>query len=166
MKGIVGFLLCIPFVALLVITSLWSIDYRKNIGGHLQRAANANTISIAHSELKTALSYMEKYDMTGGYTSVVYNTPDEDVGYWYNNLKTAEQELAKLEGKEISPLEQSNVLMKLRETLIEHKQKGESITEPPGISRFPHNGMVGFAGFISFLFLIVGCGLIHAQFNE
>lgn len=79
--------------------------------------------------------------MTSGYTSGVYTTPDEDVGFWYRNLKESYAELDALsnlaEKQELSSLEQSNTLLKLRDTLCDHSEGKERLTCPSGISRFP-----------------------------
>lgn len=123
------------------------VSFNNGCGGHLKRAADANTIDMAKEELKTALDYMEEHDMTHGYTSVFYNTPDEDVKFWYNNVKSSYNELLSLDST-VTHLEKSNMLIKLRETLLDHGDKGESITCPDGISRFPNNGAWAFGWLI------------------
>ncbi len=35
--------------------------------------------------------------MTSGYTSILWQTPDEDIGFWYTNLKASQQELQNLQ---------------------------------------------------------------------
>ena len=42
-----------------------------------------------------------------------------------------------------SQLEKSNVLMKLRETLIDNGENGDNLTVPDGLSRYPNNLMWG-----------------------
>lgn len=58
------------------------IDFRQNCSGRLERAANANTVELAVKELDAAIQYAEAKGYTSGYTSVLYNTPDEDVEYY------------------------------------------------------------------------------------
>lgn len=114
------------------------ISFDRNCGGYLKRAADANTIELAEKNLNVAVEYLERNEMTSGYTSVVYRTPDEDVGFWYQNLKASLKELREVK-PDATQLEKSNILMKLRETLLDSGEKGVHITAPDGISRFPNN---------------------------
>lgn len=111
----------------------------QNCTGHLKRAADANTIELAKTELAQAISYLEQEGDTVGYTSVIYKTPDEDVAFWYHNLKASYAELCSIP-EDASILESSNTLMKLRETLVDSNDHGKTeVTVPPGFSRFPNN---------------------------
>lgn len=114
-----------------------AINFEINCTGHLKRAADANTIEIAQQELETSLKYLEDRKLTTGSTYMLYNTPACDIEFWYNNLKASLGEL-QLCSKEASQLEKSNVLMKLRETLLDAGEKGTSITHPPYISIYPN----------------------------
>ena len=122
-----------------------SIYFNIHCGGYLHRAAYANTVELAAPALKTAIQYIESNGLTSGYTSVIYRTPDEDVGFWYSNLIQAEGELVKLD-KNSTTLEKSNALMKLRESLVNHD--GFLIC-PEGISIYPNNTGYFWAGWIS-----------------
>ena len=138
----------------IITISIWStcgikaIRFKQNCGGHLKRAADANTVDIAKSELKIALDYMEANNLTSGYTSVIYETPDEDVAFWYNNIKQSYNELNSLPDSS-SSLEKSNMLIKLRETLLDHGDKSDTVTMPDGISRYPDNVLYFFLGIVS-----------------
>jgi len=114
------------------------IKFEQNCEGHLKRAADANSIELAERELQTALEYMWWKGYSKGYTSVIYRTPDEDVEFWYNNINSAYEELKSLP-EDVTPLERTNVLMKLRETLTDEGETGVHITYPKGICNFPHN---------------------------
>ena len=93
------------------------IMFKMHVGDYLQRTQTANTVELAKENLDTALNnFITRYPTTG-YTSILYNTPDEDVGYWYRNLKAAQNELDEIDVNKITKLEQSNILMKLRESL-------------------------------------------------
>ena len=131
-------LFAIILIVIVAFQIVLGIQFNQNCEGYLKRAADANTISMAEKELEIALEYIEKNKLTKGYTSVLYNTPDEDVGFWYNNLKESMKELQQIT-PEATQLEQSNVLMKLRETLLDSTDSGTSVTCPSGISLFPHN---------------------------
>ena len=114
------------------------IVFDRGIGGHLKRAADANSIELAQDELQLAVSEMEERHMTDGYTSLVYNTPDEDVGFWFKNTKTALDSIKALP-KTASETDKETKLLKLRQTLVDHTQSGESVTCPDGISVYPNN---------------------------
>jgi len=165
MKAIIGTLLIIPLLLWGGLRIYKAIVYDIECGGHLKRAADANTVEIAHKELATVLVYLELNRMVEGYTSVLWKTPDEDVAFWYNNLKSAQTELEKVDD-ETTQLERTNVLMKLRETILDQGAEGQSVTEPSGISVFPNNGVWMLFGGISTLLMCVGIGLIlwHIEF--
>lgn len=164
------FLLALFFGMWFVIIStteiVMGIHFDQRCGGNLERAAHANTVELAHKEMKTALAYIEANKLTDGYTSVLYQTPDEDVGFWYNNMVSSTKELEKALTS-TSQLEQSNVLMKLRETLVSHGEKGsENLNCPDGISRYPYNGVLGFLLLGSALLTAVFAGLFLLAMSE
>lgn len=154
MKLTTAFLLTVVFLIVHIIVVVKYIQFEQNCGGNLKRAADANTIDIAKTELKTALNYIETNNLTTGYTSVLWKTPDEDMGFWYNNLRTAYNELDSL-AKDADAMSKSNMLMKLRETLIDHGDKGDDITVPDGISRHPNNLTWGLLSLISTLLMSI-----------
>lgn len=131
-------LLVLPLVGVLGGRLATSILFDIRCEGHLKRAADANTVEIARTELQTAVDYLENTDRIQGYTSVLYKSPDEDVGFWYVNIKTALIELKELPPS-ASVADKETKLLKLRQTLMDKTQKGEEVTVPDGISRFPNN---------------------------
>ena len=141
--------------------TLWSIGriyngiyFNIHCGGYLHRASYANTIELAAPALETAIQYIENNGLTNGFTSVVYRTPDEDVGFWYSNLKDAENELSKISPSSTA-LEKSNVLMKLRESLISHEENSSRLICPEGISIYPQNVQYCWVGWISSLLILI-----------
>lgn len=161
MKKIFSVLLLLSVLSVL----LWAglriyncIVYDIDCGGHIKRAADANTVDLATQEMKTVITYLEARGMTSGYTSVLYRTPDEDVGFWYQNLKASLDELNKVK-PETTQLERSNILIKLCETLLDH---GESVTvtDPSGISIFPNNVAYAWFGWLSLVAAIVGAAAL------
>lgn len=143
MRTLIASLFTIGFLTVFSITIVKSINLKQNCTGYLGRASNANTVETAEKELSKAIKYLEVNNLTKGYTSVLWQTPDEDIEFWYNNLKESQQELLKVTDK-TSSLEKSNILLKLRETLIDNEGKqGDSITVPGGLSRYPNNGFFG-----------------------
>lgn len=139
--AVIGTLLIIPFFVLLGVNLYCDAVFEVNCGGHLKRAADANSVEIAEKELKTVIEYADRYRLTTGNTSVLYNTPDNDIEFWYNNLKTSHDELLRVT-PETSQLERTNILMKLRETLMDHGEKGDHITVPGGIDVHPYNTLM------------------------
>ena len=108
---------------------------------YLKRAADANTVTLAAENLTVALTYIEKNELTNGVVSIFLNQPENDLGYWYKNLKSSLTELEKVE-EGTSQLERSNLLMKLRETLTDvegGEGGGTCVTAPNGISIYPQN---------------------------
>lgn len=118
-----------------------NVVFDRNCEGYLKRAADANTIELAEKNLAVAVKYLEDNEFTSGYTSILWRTPDEDIGFWYQNLKSSLDELHAIR-PDATRLERTNVLMKLRETLLD-EGKNIHVTAPRGISVYPGN--VGYA---------------------
>lgn len=132
-----------------------SILFDRGCEGHLKRAADANIMKLSEKELMTALTYAEDNNLTGDYTSVIYQTPDEDIGFWYTNLTQSMADL-KSTPPTATQLERSNVLMKLRETILDDTSDGVEVTLPSGISVFPLNGLYAVWAAIGTCLLAVG----------
>ena len=131
------------------------ISLDQNCTGYLKRAADANTVETAKEQLQKAIHYLEQNNLTDGYTSVLWITPDEDIEFWYKNLKASEAELLKVDST-TSALEKTNLLMKLRETLLDHGDGGgDELTYPDGLSRHPNNWGWGFLLWVAVIFLVV-----------
>jgi prepilin-type N-terminal cleavage/methylation domain-containing protein len=131
------------------------IKFGIDVTGHLKRAADSNTPETAAVELATALKGMEDRQMTKGYTSILWRSPSEDVGFWYKNLSESLTELEELP-EDATGLERSNMLMKLRETILDDTSEGGvTVTAPSGIEVFPNNKLFAFWGLFSAIF----CGL-------
>lgn len=154
MKKILGVMLFIPVLLWAGLRFYNSIVYEIDCEGHIKRAADANTVEIAEQEMKTVIAYLETRGMTSGYTSVLYRTPDADVGFWYQNLKASLDELERIT-PQTTQLERSNVLIKLRETLLEHGQS-LSVTQPEGISIYPNNVAYAQFGWLGLVAAIAG----------
>ena len=130
-----------------------SIQFKQNCSGYLKRASDANTVESAKQELEKSIKYLEAHNLTNGYTSVFFQTPDEDIEFWYNNLKSSYKELSKVTNK-TSSLEKTNMLMKLRETILDNGKEGDSLTIPDGISVYPNNLLWGILTTVSLIALI------------
>jgi hypothetical protein len=131
------------------------VMYELECSGHLKRAADANTVETAKEELKVVLDYLESHNMTEGNTGVIIQRPSQDVGFWYNNIKSSYDELCELP-EDATGLERSNMLIKLRETLIDHDgDSGDSVTEPSNIAVFPNNAAYLIWFWFSFIMTVI-----------
>ncbi|MEO9021255.1 MAG: hypothetical protein ABI237_15920 [Ginsengibacter sp.] len=139
------------------ITIKKSVSLNQNCTGYLKRAADANTVETAKEQLQKSLQYLETNNLTKGYTSVFYKTPDEDIEFWYKNLKASENELSRVDST-ASILEKTNLLMKLRETLMDSGEKNDRVTVPEGLSRYPNNGMWGTLIWLA-IFILFGVAM-------
>lgn len=157
MKKILGVMLLFPLLLWAGLRIYNGITYDIDCSGHIKRAADANTVELATQEMKTVVGYLEAKGMTSGYTSILYRTPDEDIGFWYQNLKASLGELEKVT-PQTTQLERSNLLIKLRETLLDHGQS-VTITDPNGISIYPNNVVYALFGWLGLMFFIIGVSL-------
>ena len=130
------------------------IQYDREVSGHLKRAADANQIALAITEVEDALKGMDERGLDCGkakecYTSVLYTTPDEDIGFWRTNIK---QTLGDLEAvpADANHLVVSNTLMKVRETLLDSGEAGDHVTDPDGVSLYPSNKPFFWFGWLTF----------------
>lgn len=143
----------------LTVTIVRSIQFNQKCAGYLKQAADANTPELALERINVALEYIEANNLTDGYTSILWKTEDENVGFWYRNIVACQKGLKSC--LESSQLEKTNVLMKVRESLTDEGEKGTVLTIPDGISRHPYNwlwAIINTISFImgSFLFLCTG----------
>jgi hypothetical protein len=154
MRTLIIIIGCVFIISIFGTCIYKNVTLRQNCTGYLKRAADANTVETAKSQLEKAISYMETHNLTNGYTSVLWKTPDEDIEFWYNNIKSSYNELCKVT-PETSSLEKTNMLMKLRETLLDSGSKGDSLTYPHGLSKYPDNVFWAIMNSLAILALIV-----------
>jgi len=149
-------------IAIMVCQIMLGIKFDQKIKGHLKLAADANTIELAEEELGIVLANIEAAGYTEGHTSIFYNKPTEDIGFWYRNLKASKEELAKVTNS--SQLEKTNTLIKLRETLLDGGSEGKTrVTYPDGLARYPNNLMWGL---VSWYALFAVCGGFFTMFSK
>lgn len=122
--GIVG---VVPWINGIVKTT----QFDAVCGDYLRLAADANSIDVAEKHLSKGIDYIEKNGLTSGYTKIFRYYPKNDIGLWYENLKTAQAQLGEMQSRTYTDLEESNMLMKLRETLLD---SNGALTCPFGIS--------------------------------
>ena len=120
--------------------------------------------SIAEKHLTTGIKYLEDNNLTKGNTKILVYKPTDDIGLWYENLKSAQSQLHELSATEdLTELEESNALMKLRETLLGSEG---SVTHPEMISYYPnHVGwMLSMCLIWTLWCLAVGIGIVACEY--
>jgi len=149
------FIVVLLVVSLIIPTVLIvkSIKFDQQCGGYLKQAADANTPELALERINVAISYIEKNHLTEGYTSLMWKTEDENIGFWYNNIVACRDELQSC--LESSQLEKTNVLMKVRESLTDNGDSGVNLTIPDGISKYPNNWLWAILLTISMIILVL-----------
>lgn len=140
------------FIVCSVLFTIWSgiriaadYSFKNNCSGYLTRASNANSIELAEQNLTRAIEYLERNGLMEGQVSIFLRQPKNDITHWYANLKSAQEQLQSIDTENISNLEESNILMKLRETLTDEG----SIVCLDGISVYPNNVGLFWLGIIS-----------------
>ena len=141
MKNIICLILVLVSVTIFGLRISKGVKFKQNVTGYLKRAADANTIELAEKELTKVIGYLEANNLTSGYTSLFWKTPDEEIDYWYQNLKASQVELQNLKSE--SALERTNVLIKLRETLVDVGERTK-VTVPEGMAVYPNNKLWAF----------------------
>lgn len=100
-------------------TIVAGMQFSANCGDYLKLSADASSIDIAEKHLSTAITYLEDNELTSGQTKVFVRYPKNDIGLWYGNLKDMQTQLRDMQTDGYTELEQSNMLMKLREVVLD-----------------------------------------------
>ena len=166
-KSVIVLTSILAFFIAAIIHIVAGIQFNRSYSGHLKRAADANSLKLAEKELVTAMKYLinNNYDTEEGrnqgsvfdHTSVIYSTPDEQISFHYQNISDSLEEVreVRLKGDKATPLERSNVLMKLRETLLDDSGSGQKATYPKGMHVYPWNAKLVFVE----VFAVLACFL-------
>ena len=158
MNGVILLIVSLIVPAIVIVKS---VKFSQECTGYLKQAADANTVELALERVDLALNYIESHNLTSGYTSVLWRTEDENIEYWYRNIKACREELEN--NIEASSLEKSNVLMKVRETLTDEGEKGTELTVPKGLSRYPYNLLFGILQAISCILFFIAMVIIKVE---
>jgi hypothetical protein len=162
------------FVVALGYHVIAGIQFNRDYKGHLKRAADANSIQMAEKELALCLRYLDdrSLDTESGrnrgriddHTSILYSTPDQQISFHYDNISASLNELRAVmaKGEGASALERSNVLIKLRESLIDHSGDGVHVTYPAGLDVYPDNTTLAVALVISAIVATVAAAYLKA----
>ena len=153
-KMLFGALLCVPFLLFNGLRIYKHIIFDRDVTQHLKRAADANSLDLAKQELKIVLDYCDVHNLKQGYTSILYTTPDEDIEFWYNNILDCHSQMLTLPKDASKDL----ILIKLHQTLLDHKDGYEVVTVPSGLVYYPSNWV--WALWFVFSILIGLCGIL------
>jgi len=152
----------VSFVAVLIVSIFLWYQFVKNCEDYLKLAGDSPNIEMADQFLGMAIDYMEKNNLTSGNSSLIFNTPGNDVGIWYKKIKgakkTTETMLNKIKDDpaSVTQLEQDNALMKIREVVLDNSKKGTEVTLPEGVDWHPYRRFMLFWWFLSVFILIWG----------
>ena len=126
------------------------VQMDANCISYFEMAADANSVELAEKHLSSGIKYLEENNLTEGNTKILIYKPTTDLGLWYENLKSAQSQLQELNSKEeLTELEESNALMKLRETLL---NSDGLVTHPPMIAFYPNH--IGWFWTMWFIWLL------------
>lgn len=134
-----------------------SISFTYDCMEYLKLAADASVPSLAKENLDKAIDYLERKNLTSGTVSIFWHKPSNSVSFFYRNLKSAQSQLQNIleaESTNIDSIAQTNLLMKLRDTLVD---SGDSVTVtcPEGMDIYPCNLSYFWWVVISLIVLII-----------
>lgn len=164
MKGFIITFLILWSCTIIGIQLYKSVTLNRECTGLLKRAADSNSVDLAKGQLDKAITWLEGNNLTTGYTSIFYRTPDEDIEFWYKNLKTCQVELSKVDST-TTALERSNILMKLRETLLDNNPNNTVVTYPEGLYVYPNNIQWFILNILLFINIILGVAFLLIWFD-
>ena len=118
MKTILISLSIVLFVLCLGYGTYKNVVFDYQCKEYLSLAANANSIELAKTNLDKAIQYIEQNQLTSGNTAFFIKGPSTDLTSWYANLKACQKEVWIMDVKKGTVLEETNLLMKLRESLM------------------------------------------------
>lgn len=151
MKTILISLSIVLFVSCLGYGTYKAIVFDTQCKEYLSLAANANSIELAKSNLDKAIQYIEKNQLTSGNSAIFIKSPSNNITLWYANLKACQKEIWELSVKGGTTLEQTNLLMKLRESLLNN----EVVIVPKFLSMYPYQKVTIIMLYISAIFSIL-----------
>lgn len=162
MKAVFGFLGTLGLMAFLAwagVRIYYKIQFGQNCEDYISQAASSPDPGVAAAKLDTAIAYAERAGLTSGNTGVLFTYPTNDVGFWYRRMVDSRAIIRALPPND-APLEISNTMMRVHETLVAGGKEGQRIVEPDGIEIAPHNAVFALWGWLSFLLMSVFYGIV------
>ena len=135
--------------------------------GHFFRAYKANTVSSALDEWNKGIAFLERENLTEGNTGAFWQTPSDDLEFFYQNvlemrdfLKTLPDTLSlesfdqKVISNEGNPVRDLSFTVFDRKALLE-RMEATVKNSPGGMSIYPHNYSYAIWCWISILLFII-----------
>jgi len=162
MKG-TDLVLIAALVSLIVVTACcisWWYQLKVECIDYLKLAGDAPTVEKAYEFLSKCMSYVERKGITSGNSGIIFHPPRADLEIWYGQIRGARDTAKVILGKDgsgsLDQLERDNALMKIREVLLDHGESGTTVTKPPWLSWYPHQGAILVWWVLTFVILVVG----------
>lgn len=144
-------LLVLLMVFLFIIVS--ESKFNNNCLFYLQEVIETESIDVAKTNFNKAIEYIEEKNIINGdgRILIIQSKSENDIGLWYNTLKEAQNELAKL--PEIaSTATKKKALLKVKKIIATNGK----LNFPVGIYYYPFNYIVLWAIFLPILPLFWG----------
>ena len=151
MKRLLLYLSIVIFFSSLSYGVYRDVLFNMECEGYLKLAANSNSIELAKSNLDHAIQYIEKNQLTSGNSAIFIKGPSTNITLWYANLKACQKEIWEMSVKGGNTLEQTNLLMKLRESLLNN----ELVIVPEFLSMYPYQKVIILTLIISTIFCVL-----------
>ncbi|MGL4621824.1 MAG: hypothetical protein ACRCZS_22655 [Chroococcidiopsis sp.] len=101
--------------------------FNQGVTAHLEMAARASSIENAKRELQAALTYLENESFLNE-AIMAQESPnlnsDRHARFWFNNLTVLLQKLETLKSQKIAPLQEIEVLNRVKSTIMRQKEWG------------------------------------------
>lgn len=136
--------------------------FKKGCEDYLKLAADAPTLERAKNFTEQAINYIESKNLTTGNSGIIFKTPSNDLELWYGQIKAAYVNIVniieqdKLKTGSISQLTKDNMLMKLREVLVDVGDDDTEITLPKNITIYPNQVLICIWWIIALIMSIGG----------
>jgi len=134
-----------------------AVQFQGQCEDYLKLAGDAPTVDKAVGYLRPALDYLERNDMTRGNCAFFFRNPSSDMGLWYGNIKGAYDEAQALLERQaknptsVTSVDRSNLLIKIREVVIDNGSEGHTVVTSPGnawLYPFQWLWVIGWAVFV------------------
>lgn len=157
---IIALLLTFYTITIIIIDIVLIWRFKIHCEHFLKLAADAPTVELADKYLEKVVSYILKRNLTQGNTAYFIKTPENDLSLWSRQIFEAanlvrELTLKKKEGKEVTPLEESNVLMRIRQTILDEAGDRPIMTIPDYIHVYPNQHFFLFSELLGIIFAIL-----------
>ena len=159
MKFMVAILFTLALIAIVIGLVVKGHEWSRNVEGYLKLAADAPNAEKAEQFIDRALAGIEARGISSGSSALIFHNPDADVGVWLGQLRSAKSVLTDLRGRGAGGLEETNALMKFRETLLDDEENGTIVTCPPHMSVFPNQALWAWLLGVSLVGMLVSWGV-------